>query len=331
MHIAYLEQPNCTLCALPGLIGEPTLGIHIVLTGPVPQIPDNLIDSQTMNKQLQHNSKENGTIAFIGGGNMAVSLISGLVADGYDPQKILVSDPDAEKLAALAGRFRIKSAPNNDEAVRNADVVVLAIKPQVMEEVTRSLTGAIQNSKPLVISIAAGVREESLQQWLGGDVALVRTMPNTPAMIQAGASVLHAGPGVSGEQKDLAESILRAVGLTRWVDDEGLMDAVTALSGSGPAYFFLIMEAMEAAAVELGIPADSARLLTLQTALGAAKMALESREGPAILRQQVTSPGGTTECALQTLEEGGLRELFKQALTDARDRSVELSELLGNS
>lgn len=284
-----------------------------------------------MNKQLPNNSKENSTIAFIGGGNMAVSLIGGLIADGYNPQKILVSDPDSEKLAAHAGRFRIRPAASNDEAVREADVVVLAIKPQVMQEVTRSLSAIIQECKPLVISIAAGVREESLQQWLGGDVALVRTMPNTPAMIQAGATVLHAGPTVSQEQRDLAESILRAVGLTCWVDNESQMDAVTALSGSGPAYFFLIMEAMEAAAVELGLKDDSARLLTLQTALGAAKMALESREGPAVLRQHVTSPGGTTERALQTLEEGNLRELFRQALTDARNRSIELSEILGKS
>jgi pyrroline-5-carboxylate reductase len=283
-----------------------------------------------MNKQLPNNSKENSTIAFIGGGNMAASLIGGLIADGYNPQKILVSDPDSEKLAAHAGRFRVRPAASNDEAVREADVVVLAIKPQVMQEVALSLAAIIQECKPLMISIAAGVREESLQQWLGGDIALVRTMPNTPAMIQAGASVLHAGPTVSQEQRDLAESILRAVGLTCWVDDEAQMDAVTALSGSGPAYFFLIMEAMETAAMELGLKAETARLLTLQTALGAAKMALESREGPALLRQHVTSPGGTTERALQTLEEGNLRELFRQALTDARNRSIELSEMLGN-
>jgi pyrroline-5-carboxylate reductase len=284
-----------------------------------------------MNKQLDHKTNDKNTIAFIGGGNMAVSLIGGLIADGYDAQRILVSDPDGEKLAALAGRFHIRSAGSNEEAIAQADVVVLSVKPQVMEGVARSLADAIQQRHPLVISIAAGVREESLQQWLGGDIALVRTMPNTPAMIQAGATVLHAGPRVSKAQRDLAESILRAVGLTRWVEDEGLMDAVTALSGSGPAYLFLVMEAMEAAAIELGIPAESARLLTLQTALGAAKMALESPEGPATLRQKVTSPGGTTEAALQALEAGGLRELFRQALSDARDRSVELSKLLGNN
>jgi len=271
------------------------------------------------------------TLAFIGGGNMATSLISGLINDGYDPQHIRVSDPDAEKLASLAAHFRIKSAPDNNQAAADADIVILAVKPQAMEEAARALASTLQQSKPLVISIAAGIREADLQEWLGGDIPLVRTMPNTPAMIQAGAIVLHASSQVSRKQQDLAESIMRAVGLTRWVDNEELMDAVTALSGSGPAYFFLVMEAMEAAGIELGLSADTARLLTLQTALGAARMAMESTDGPAILRQRVTSPGGTTESALKTLNEGDLLPLFKQALTDARDRSIELSEILRDS
>ncbi len=270
------------------------------------------------------------TLVFIGCGNMAASLIGGLVADGYDPGHIWASDPDGEKLSNLAARTGIRITSDNTEAVQRADVVVLAVKPQVLETVTRNIADALQARKPLVISIAAGVREGHLLKWLGGDVALVRTMPNTPAMIQTGATVLHAAAGVSDEEKDLAESILRAVGITRWVEDEALMDAVTALSGSGPAYFFLIMEAMEEAAKAMGIADDSARLLTLQTALGAARMAMESSEGPATLRERVTSPGGTTERALRTLEEGKLRELFKQALADARDRSVELSEMLGD-
>jgi len=269
------------------------------------------------------------TLAFIGGGNMAASLISGLVNDGYDSQHILVSDPDAEKLASLAAHFRIKSSADNNQAVANADIVILAVKPQAMEKVARALADTLQQTKPLVISIAAGICEADLQNWLGGEISLVRTMPNTPAMIQTGAIVLHASSEVSKKQQDLAESIMRSVGLTRWVNSEELMDAVTALSGSGPAYFFLVMEAMEAAGIELGIPADTARLLTLQTALGAAKMAMESADGPAILRQRVTSPGGTTESALKTLNEGDLLPLFKQALTDARDRSVELSKILG--
>ena len=180
-----------------------------------------------------------------------------------------------------------------------------------------------------MISIAAGVREKDIQSWLGNDVALIRTMPNTPAMLQAGATVLHAGPGVTDEQKNLAESILRAVGLTLWVRDEEKMDAVTALSGSGPAYFFLVMEAMEQVGLDMGLSAETARLLTLQTALGAARMAMESSDGPATLRERVTSPGGTTEKALAVFESEGIRELFHKALIGARDRSVELSRRLG--
>jgi pyrroline-5-carboxylate reductase len=188
---------------------------------------------------------------------------------------------------------------------------------------------AVQKGQPLIISIAAGVLEQDIENWLGGSVALVRTMPNTPAMIKVGATVLHANPMVTSEQKNQAETILRAVGLTQWVDDEALLDAVTALSGSGPAYFFLVMEAMEAAAMKLGLPAETAHLLTLQTALGAARMAMESSDTPAVLREKVTSPGGTTEAALKRFEEGELRDLFTQALTEARDRSIELSNLLG--
>jgi pyrroline-5-carboxylate reductase len=270
------------------------------------------------------------TIAFIGGGNMAASLIGGLIADGYKPHRIIASDPDSEKLADLSARYGVQSAADNASAVEQADIVVLAVKPQFLRQVATELAPAIKKSAPLVVSIAAGIREASLKRWLGSDIALVRTMPNTPAMIQAGATVLHAGDDVTSEQRDLAETILRSVGLTVWVDDEAKMDAVTALSGSGPAYFFLIMEAMEQAATELGIPPDKARLLTLQTALGAARMAIESSDGPGVLREKVTSPGGTTERALSILEQGEIRNLFSKALAGARDRSVELSEMLGN-
>ncbi|MCB1750539.1 MAG: pyrroline-5-carboxylate reductase [Gammaproteobacteria bacterium] len=271
------------------------------------------------------------TIAFIGGGNMAGSLIGGLVADGYSASKICASDTDREKLASLSARFGIRSASDNLDAVRRSDVVVLAVKPQAMEKVAKNLANAIQQFRPLVISIAAGVREAHLRKWLGSDVALIRTMPNTPAMLQAGATVLHAGAGITRQQRSIAETILRSVGLTCWVEDEALMDAVTALSGSGPAYFFLVMEAIEQAGTELGLPADIARLLTLQTALGAARMAMESSDGPATLRSYVTSPGGTTERALKTLEAGGIRDIFRQAVRDAKERSEEISAMLGNA
>ncbi|RLJ19878.1 pyrroline-5-carboxylate reductase [bacterium endosymbiont of Escarpia laminata] len=269
------------------------------------------------------------SITFIGGGNMAASLISGLIADGYDPTHITASDPNTERLAYLAANYAIHTETDNDAAVQNADIVVLAVKPQVLESVVRDMAGAIWRHQPLVISIAAGVREAALREWLGEDIALVRTMPNTPAMIQSGACGLHASENVSDIQKDQAESILRAVGLTCWVTDESQMDAVTALSGSGPAYFFLVMEAMESAAIKMGLEAENARLLTLQTALGAARMAMESKDSPATLRKKVTSPGGTTERALGILQEGGLPALFEQALNGARDRSQELSEILG--
>lgn len=268
------------------------------------------------------------TIGFIGAGNMAAALIGGLIADGTPPGDILASDPSAERLATLAGSG-IRTLASNTEAAAAADVLVLAVKPQLLKTVCAELVPVIRDKRPLVISIAAGVRTGELIDWLGGNVALIRTMPNTPAMIQCGATVLFAGPGVSAEQRDTAEHVLRAVGLTRWVADEGLLDAVTALSGSGPAYYFLFMEAMEAAAVRLGLPADTAHLLTLQTALGAARMAMESHDDPATLRRKVTSPGGTTEQAIQTFEDGGLRELVARALTAARDRSDELSRILG--
>ncbi|MCP3868957.1 MAG: pyrroline-5-carboxylate reductase [Gammaproteobacteria bacterium] len=269
------------------------------------------------------------TIAFIGGGNMAASLINGLVSDHYDPHRIIASDPDGEKLAGLAAMVGIRSAASNQDAIGESDIVVLAVKPQMLKTVAADISEQIQARKPLVISIAAGVREKDLQSWLGGGVALIRSMPNTPAMLQAGATVLHAGPGVTEEQKNLAESILRAVGLTRWVKNEDQMDAVTALSGSGPAYFFLVMEAMEQAGLDMGLSKDTARLLTLQTALGAARMAMESSDGPGVLRERVTSPGGTTEKALAVFEDEDLRGLFQKALFQARDRSVELSSLLG--
>jgi pyrroline-5-carboxylate reductase len=269
-------------------------------------------------------------LTFIGGGNMSTCLIGGLIADGYDSRRITVSDPDPEKLAQLAARFEVCTETDNNKAVDGASVLVLAVKPQVLEGVARDLAGSVGKGRPLVISIAAGIRESALIEWLGGEVALVRSMPNTPAMIQSGATGLHAGPGVTQAQRDRAESILRSVGLTRWVEDESQIDAVTAVSGSGPAYFFLVMEAMEAAAREMGLDAETARLLILQTALGAARMAMESRDSPALLRQKVTSPGGTTEKALNILEEGGLKTLFQQALEGAQTRSRELSDILGH-
>jgi pyrroline-5-carboxylate reductase len=198
-----------------------------------------------------------------------------------------------------------------------------------MRTVAEQLGTRLPAVKPLVISIAAGVRSDALQRWLGGAVPVVRAMPNTPALVQTGATGLYATPAVSATQRDLAESIMRAVGVTVWVEDETLIDTVTALSGSGPAYFFLVMEVLENAAVNLGLPRETARLLTLETALGAAKMALESSEDPATLRARVTSPGGTTERALQIFQQADLAGIFADALAGAQARSQELAKLLG--
>ena len=271
------------------------------------------------------------TIAFIGGGNMATSLVAGLIADGQDPRGLIVSDPDQDKLDALASSFGVRTAKENAEAIRDADVVLLCIKPQMAIRVCHELALTLGRRKPLVISVMAGIREKSIQEWLGGELPLVRVMPNTPAMIQAGAIVLHATPQTTATQRNQAETILRAGGLTRWVEQEEQMDAVTALSGSGPAYFFLLMEILEQAGTDLGLDPENARLLTIQTALGAARMAMESDDSPRELRERVTSPGGTTERALDILESGGIRPLVGGAVSAARDRSKELSIILAEA
>lgn len=276
-------------------------------------------------------SKE--TIAFIGGGNMATSLIAGLVANGHDPQQLIVSDPDWPKLDALATGFRVRTTGNNAEAASNADLVVLSVKPQLARQLCRELAPALGQRKPLFVSVMAGIREQSIREWLGGGtpLPLVRAMPNTPVMIQSGATVLHATSETSPSQRNQAETVLRAGGLTRWVDRETQLDAVTALSGSGPAYFFLLMETLEQVGVALGLESENARLLTIQTALGAARMAMESDDSPRELRERVTSPGGTTERALDILESGGIRTLVTQAVSAACERSEELSRILADS
>jgi pyrroline-5-carboxylate reductase len=270
------------------------------------------------------------TIAFIGGGNMATSLVAGLIADGHDPQGLIVSDPDKDKLSALMSRFGVRTTDDNAKAVGGADLAVLSVKPQMASQVCRKLASEMGAQRPLVVSVMAGIRERSIQEWLGGDVPLVRAMPNTPAMIQSGAIVLHATPEATASQRSRAETILRAGGLTRWVEQEEQMDAVTALSGSGPAYFFLLMEILEQAGADLGLDPENARLLTIQTALGAARMAMESDDSPRELRERVTSPGGTTERALDVLESGDIRTLVTRAVSAARARSEELSGMLAD-
>jgi pyrroline-5-carboxylate reductase len=273
-------------------------------------------------------------IAFIGGGNMAYSLIGGLVAGNCPGSNIHVADPNGELLQAMRQQFGIIPFPaNNPAAIAEVDAIVLAVKPQILAEVAREVGEALQQSgrgtKPLIISIAAGIRSTDIARWLGGIPAIVRTMPNTPSLLQCGATGMFANTAVSETQKSLAESILRAVGTTVWVADESQLDAVTALSGSGPAYFFLFMEAMETAGETMGLPADTARMLTLQTAFGAAKMALERPESSAELRKKVTSPNGTTEAAIGSFQQQRLEEVVARAMRAARDRSIELADELG--
>lgn len=264
-------------------------------------------------------------IAIIGSGNMGASLIGGLIADGYPANKIWVTDPSTTKLMHLKETFGVHTTTDNQTAVNTADIVLIAVKPQILPDVAKTLATPIQQRKPLVISIAAGIREYALQTWLGGNIPIVRCMPNTPALIGCGASALFANSHTSHEQRNTAESILRAVGLVVWLEDEKQMDAVTALSGSGPAYFFLVMEILQTIGEQLGLPKDIARLLTLQTGFGATRMALESTLSASELRQQVTSPGGTTERALQVLEKENIRQIFTDALTAATKRSEELA------
>ncbi len=272
---------------------------------------------------------QNFNVGFIGGGNMARSLIGGLISNGFSADRIGVTDPDEEKRARLAADFGVRAWDNNTQLAKEVDVLVLAVKPQTMRAVAEELATTVLQSQPLVLSIAAGIRIVDLERWLGGECAVVRAMPNTPALVASSATALYANERVDELQRERAESILRAVGLALWLDDEASMDTVTALSGSGPAYFLLVMEIMEETAVSLGLEPETARLLTLQTAFGTAKMALESSEDAATLRHHVTSPGGTTEQAIRVLEEGGLWELFHQALSAARERSQELANQLG--
>ena len=270
-------------------------------------------------------------IGFIGGGNMASSLMSGLIASGHSAKHLWVSDINPDTLKALAENLNVNTSANNNEIINAVDVVVLAVKPQVLSSVAKSVASLIQKKKSLVVSIAAGIDQNSLSQWLGADTPIVRCMPNTPALVLTGATALHANTQVTPEQHDLAENIMRSVGIALWVKDESELDAVTAVSGSGPAYYFLLMEAMEKAALELGLNEVTARLLVQQTALGAAKIALESSESPEELRKRVTSPGGTTQRAIETFEQGGFSELVLKALHAARDRSIEMSKQTENT
>ncbi len=267
----------------------------------------------------------NDSIAFIGGGNMARSLIGGLVARGHDPTTIHVAEPVQALREALAADFGVGVFEDGAQAVAAAGTWVFATKPQVLRTVCEALALQAQATQPLVVSIAAGITAAQLERWLGGDVAVVRTMPNTPALLGAGVTGLFASDRVDTTGRGFAESLLSAAGKTVWIDAESQMDTVTAVSGSGPAYVFLLAEAMVDAGIAEGLPADAARTLALQTVLGAARMLTESDVDAAELRRRVTSPNGTTQAAIEAFEAGGLRALVAEAIHAARVRGAELS------
>ncbi|WP_126447075.1 pyrroline-5-carboxylate reductase [Sulfuricystis multivorans] len=266
-------------------------------------------------------------ITFIGGGNMATALIGGLRQQGFSAAGIQVVDPVEETRARLTETYGVRSTPAIDPAALNCEVLMLAVKPQIMKEALLPAAGKLTDQ--LVISIAAGLRLADISRWLGGYQRIVRSMPNTPALIGAGITGLYAPPAVDHADRAQAEKILRAVGRTLWVDDEALMDVVTAVSGSGPAYVFYFIEALQNAGAALGLGAETARLLAIETFLGAAKLAAKSTEPVDQLRQRVTSKGGTTAAALEVFDGEALAAIVARGVAAAAARGRELSEILG--
>lgn len=269
-------------------------------------------------------------IGFIGAGNMASSLLAGLVQQGIPGTRLGAADPDPDKRGAVARIDGLLATPDNATIARRADVLVLAVKPQALEAVCRDLPHALAGRAPVVVSIAAGITTGTLKHWLGRELPLVRAMPNTPAMLGLGATGLFGTDQVTDAQRGMADQLFRGVGQVHWLETEAELDLVTALSGSGPAYFFLFMEALVDGARELGMPVELARAFTLQTAVGAARMAQESGRDLAELRRQVTSPGGTTEQGLAVMEREGIRRIAREVLMAARIRATELAHELGS-
>ncbi len=272
------------------------------------------------------------TIGFIGGGNMAGSLIGGLISAGFSASNITVAEPDEIRRQKLSQQFNVYTSAENN-ATLNCEIIILAVKPQLLKMVCQQLDSS-KVSESLFISIAAGVKSTDINRWLNNNQnnnhAIVRCMPNTPALLQCGVSGLFSNELVTDKQKQQAEQIMQAVGIVIWVDNEEQLNAVTAVSGSGPAYFFLMMEAMQQAGEKLGLATDIAQQLVLQTALGAARMATESDLSPAELRQKVTSKGGTTEQAILSFQSADFQQIVLNALEAARNRSISLADELGS-
>lgn len=267
-------------------------------------------------------------IAFIGGGNMATALIAGLAKERGAQAQVHVVDPNPEALAKLASQYGVTTSGAIDAALGACEVVVLAVKPQQMREVAAALAPQL-GAQPLVLSIAAGIRGADLSRWLGGYGAIVRAMPNTPALIKMGITGMVGMDGVSEDQRAAADGVMRAVGKTVWLDSEDLIDPVTAVSGSGPAYVFYFLEAMQAAAVEMGLSAEQGKELALATFAGAAELAAQSPEPLELLRQRVTSKGGTTHAAITSMEAAGVKPAIMKAMKAAAARGRELGDELG--
>ncbi|MDC0430557.1 pyrroline-5-carboxylate reductase [Candidatus Thioglobus sp.] len=274
--------------------------------------------------------KNSTTIGFIGAGNMAYAIISGLINNDFSAENIKISDTNESLLSLRKKEFNLEVFTDNSELVRHCDVIVLAVKPQMLSSVCQLLKQAL-NSNTLIISIAAGVRVHDIDHWLGGDCAIVRTMPNTPALLNQGVTGMFANERVSDAQKELATSILNSVGQSLWVTDEVMLDAVTALSGSGPAYFFLMIESMSKAGVALGLDEKTAQSLSIQTALGASMMASVSDESPRDLRANVTSPNGTTQAAIELFQDQNFDMIVAHAMRAAFDRASQLAAELSDS
>ncbi len=266
-------------------------------------------------------------LAFIGGGNMASALIGGLIAKGAKPGALCVVEPVPDARRRLTSKFKVHASALPDARALAADTVVLAVKPQDMRNAAAPLAGRLAGK--LVISVAAGIRLKDLSRWLGGHAKLIRCMPNTPALIGAGIAALYAPPGASAAERRRAERILGAVGKVVWVKHEALLDPVTAVSASGPAYVFWFIEQLAAAGTALGLEPEASALLAQETVLGSAKLAAASKEPPSVLRERVTSRGGTTAAALKVFEDEELAERFKRAIEAASRRGAEMGELLG--
>ena len=274
---------------------------------------------------------ENKTvIGFIGAGNMAYALIKGLLNNGFDANQINISDPNEELLLNRKSELKVTTYSDNASLLSNSDIIFFAVKPQVLSSVCLELKGVVK-SKHLFVSIVAGIRSSDINRWLGGNFALIRTMPNTPALFQSGVTGLFANEVVDNEQKTLVDSILSSVGECFWVNEEKLIDAITAISGSGPAYFFLLMESMKQAGMALGLDEETANSLSIQTAYGASLMANKTGKDSRTLRTEVTSPNGTTQSAIESFQDQNFEGIVANATRAAYDRARELSNELGDA